>query len=136
MKQSLVNRPALFFISLIIFLGLLYLFPIFINYVNYECFWKKYFNITCAGCGFTRMIEALFHFDFYQAFRYNPLLFVLVILFTLYLIYVLICALLKKKYFKSGYKSLVMMIILIMVYMLLRNVPFFEWLKPVVLSGF
>ena len=34
------------------------------------------FHVDCPGCGISRMIFSIFELDFYQAFRYNPLLFI------------------------------------------------------------
>ena len=37
---------------------------------------KALTGLNCPGCGITRMFVALFHGDIYQAFRYNPLVFI------------------------------------------------------------
>ena len=43
---------------------------------------NKLFGIECAGCGLTRMFLAIFKFDFYQAFRFNPCMFILLVMFV------------------------------------------------------
>ena len=38
------------------------------------CFFYKVTSFYCPGCGFTRAVFALLHFDIYQALRYNLLI--------------------------------------------------------------
>lgn len=96
-----------------------------------SCPWKSTFNIDCAGCGATRMILAIFNLDFYQAFRYNILLFSLIIFFIGYLIYIIINRILKHDYFKLNKNHLYLLLILVITFMILRNIPGFEFLKPI-----
>lgn len=35
------------------------------------CLIKNLFGIECPGCGMTRAISSIFHWDFISAFRYN-----------------------------------------------------------------
>lgn len=116
-----------------ILLLILYLFPKVIELINYKCFWKRYFNVTCAGCGFTRMVSALFKFKIYQAFRFNPLFFILLIMMALYFIYVLISLSLKENYYKLNYKHVIILSIILFIYMILRNIPGLEFLKPTII---
>lgn len=99
-----------------------------------ECPWKKNFGIDCAGCGATRMLKALLQLDFYQAFRYNPFIFSLCVLGIIYLIYILICMVLKKKYFVFGFKSSMVLVGLLVVFMILRNISMFDFLKPTIVG--
>lgn len=105
-------------------------YPLMMKVIGYECFWRKHFGITCAGCGFTRMITSLLKFDLYQAFRYNPLFFILVIITLAYVIYVVICMVKKRPYYKPNYLFFVGLFIILLLYMLLRNTSFFSYLKP------
>lgn len=95
-----------------------------------SCPWKTTFNIDCAGCGATRMLIAIFNLDFYQAFRYNPFLFLLIVFFVGYLIYGTISRILKHDYFKFKEKHLYILVILVISFMILRNIPIFDFLKP------
>ena len=63
----------------IIFLILLILYLLLGHYFHLYlfCFIKKIFGFYCPGCGITRMLYSIITFDFYQAFRYNPLLFIM-----------------------------------------------------------
>ena len=98
------------------------------------CLWKKNFNIECAGCGGTRMLKSLLKFDFYQAFRFNPFLFSLLFLYFLYLSYVLVSKILKKNYYQVNNKDLFIMLILTILFMILRNISIFNFLKPTIVS--
>ena len=44
------------------------------------CVFKNLFDIECAGCGGTRMFLSILKLDFYQAFRYNPYVFSLLVI--------------------------------------------------------
>lgn len=100
----------------------------------FECPWKKALRIDCAGCGVTRMVRSLLELDFYQAFRYNPLFFILLILIIIYICYVLIAILFKKKYYKLNLKWLVGFAIILIVFMVLRNTDYFGYLRPTEIS--
>ena len=95
-----------------------------------DCPWKKIFDIDCAGCGTTRMVVSLIQLDFYQAFRFNPFIFVLLVLCILYLGYILICKLLKKNYITIGKKTFIVIVLLSVIFMVFRNINGFEFLKP------
>ena len=88
------------------------------------------FHIYCPGCGLTRMIISIFKLNFYQAFRYNPYIFILLVLFILYGIYALIRYIITKKKTHISIKVLVGISISLIVYMILRNIPLFDFLAP------
>ena len=96
--------------------------------------WKNIFGIDCAGCGATRMVMSILKFDFYQAFRYNPLIFIFIVFAIIYLIYVIICIVFKKKYFVFKSKYFVALVIFLVVFMILRNTEMFEFLKPTIIK--
>ena len=105
---------------------------IFVLIFELPCPWESNFNIDCAGCGGTRMVKSLMKFDFYQAFRFNPFLFILLIIVIIYIIYIFICKLTKKKYYKIKDKDLLVFLILVILFTIIRNIPGFEYLKPTV----
>ena len=86
--------------------------------------------LLIKGCGVTRMIKSILKFDFYQAFRYNPLCFILFIISIPYFIYKTII------YIKTGniklpsLKLLIIIIVILFIYMVLRNIPKFDYLIP------
>ena len=94
------------------------------------CAFKNLFDIDCAGCGGTRMFISLIHLDFYQAFRYNPFLFSLIVLGIIYVIYVVTMKLLKRKFLVPNIKWLYVLLVAAAVFMVLRNIPGLEFLLP------
>ena len=122
--KDLINKhfKLLLFIAIIINIVIVLIF-------KPACPWKVNFNIDCAGCGATRMIESIIKLDFYQAFRYNPLLFCLLLIFAIYGIYVLICKIFNKKYYKIKNRDLWILLLLVIIFMILRNIPGLEILK-------
>lgn len=109
---------------------LFYINVVIVYILKPRCPWKTNFNIECAGCGATRMLESLLKMDFYQAFRFNPLLFILLIIFIIYGLYVLCCKILKKNYYKIKERDWLIILILVILFMILRNIPMFSYLKP------
>ncbi|MBQ8892456.1 MAG: DUF2752 domain-containing protein [Bacilli bacterium] len=99
---------------------------------EFPCPWKSNFNIDCAGCGATRMFKSLLNLEIYQAFRFNPFLFCLLIFALFYLIYIFICKVRKKAYYKIKDRDLLILLILVILFTILRNIPGLEFLKPTV----
>ena len=87
---------------------------------------KAITGLDCPGCGITRMFVALFHGNIYQAFRYNPLVFIelqkLLILIILYNH--------KKEYRKVINIIFIILVVITIVYGVLRNIPMFYLLAP------
>ena len=102
--------------------------------LNIRCPWINSLNIYCAGCGGTRMFISLINMDFYQAFRYNPLLFVTAILFLIYIISVFICKILKIKVLLFNKNHLITYLIISLLFMILRNTSTFSFLKPTIIK--
>ena len=110
-------------ITIIIIVIFLFIFPFLLSLLNYECPYKKFFNIYCPGCGTTRMFESLFKLQFYQAFRFNPLMFILfVIVMPIYLILNVISYKKNKKFLKITTKQIVIFFIILIIYFIVRNV--------------
>ena len=109
-------------------LGIINLIIVFIFEI--PCPWKTNFNINCAGCGATRMFKSLIIFNFYQAFRFNPFMFCLLIIIIIYLIYMFICKVKKINYYKLRSRDWIVLLILVILFTLLRNIKGFEFLKP------
>ena len=122
MKKRIIN-----IFTLIITLVLILLF---LKLINYKCIYRELFNIYCAGCGFTRMIESIINLKFYQAFRYNPLFFILFIIFIPYFIYQVYLYIRYCNIKKPSLKLLIILVIILSIYMVLRNIPLFNYLIP------
>ena len=122
MKKRIIN---IFTLTITIVLILL-----FLKLINYKCIYRELFNIYCAGCGFTRMIESIINLKFYQAFRYNPLFFILFIIFIPYFIYQVYLYIRYGNIKKPSLKLLIILVIILFIYMVLRNIPLFNYLIP------
>ena len=125
--KALISKHFKLLLVIAIVLNILYIF-IF----QPACPWKKNFNIECAGCGLTRMFISLYKLDIYQAFRYNPLMFCLLVIFIIYGLYILICKIIHKKYYKIKEREMWIILVLVILFMILRNIPGLEYLKPTV----
>lgn len=127
-----INKKALIKMRLFLLLILLSLtfWFIFLDRIHYECPFFKFLHVYCPGCGGMRMIHSLLKFDFYQAFRYNPLLFIFVILGIVYCIINIILYIKKKEVILPSINSLIIILIILIIYMILRNISIFSFLIP------
>lgn len=124
--SNLSNR-----VKIVIFLFLL-LFYFFINEIfNFSIPCPIYYitHFYCPGCGITRMFFSILHLEFYQAFRYNPLVFILLILSIIYFILKFILKRFNINIKMPEYIWYILLVIII-VYGILRNIPEFSWLTP------
>jgi hypothetical protein len=115
--------------SIAIFIGLVIMLVV-LELIHYECPIHHYLHIYCPGCGSTRMIIALLHLDIYQAFRYNPFMFILFILIGLYGVFAFIYYLKKKVLILPGKYIGIIIVILAFTFMVLRNISTFSYLIP------
>ena len=123
--------------KLILFFGLLVMYYIFIlNNITIPCLFNKITNLYCPGCGVTRMIISLLKLDFYQAFRYNQLIFI----FLPFIFFLLMDFLIKWPkgqnnyiYLKINNKIWIGLLIITLIFGILRNIPLFDYLKPVII---
>lgn len=112
-------------IFVIICFGFLFLYLKLGIYI--PCLFRKLTGFYCPGCGITRMFLSLLQLDFYQAFRYNPLVF---ILFALFILFKILRFNLSKK--SKEYASYFLLVVVIF-YGVLRNIELFSYLKPTVI---
>ena len=98
--------------------------------VGIPCLFYEITGYYCPGCGITRLLFSLLKLDFYQAFRYNPLIFILIIITG---IYWLVKFILKKFMIISieipNYVYYILLVIVI-IFGILRNIPMFDFLSP------
>ena len=76
------------------------------------------------------MLGAILSLNFYQAFRFNPLLFILLILFLIYAIVAVIEYIRKRVLIVPGGVTLIVLGVLILTFMIARNIPAFSYLIP------
>lgn len=94
-----------------------------------KCFFFELTGLYCPGCGITRLVLSLIQLDFYQAFRFNPLIFILIILSAIYIIYSLIR---YKKIKQISNKLAIFLIIIVLIFTVLRNIKYFSFLAPTI----
>ena len=116
-------------------LGFLLIWYLFFNHIwqiPIFCPIYEFFHLYCPGCGVTRMIQSFFKGDFYQSFRYNPLLFVTLPFFLLYFLYSYYCKRFRKQNKIEKWEPQIWYILIgiFFVYGILRNIPYFDYLKP------
>ncbi len=97
---------------------------------NLNCWFRENLGIYCPGCGGTRMVKSILKLDFYQAFRYNPLIFSFLILVGIWIIINIILKVCGKKLILPKEKHFIVLAGVVVIYMLLRNIPGFEFLTP------
>ncbi|NMB33558.1 MAG: DUF2752 domain-containing protein [Clostridium sp.] len=121
MKYS-KNTPLVFILILLLSIWIFLKDPATVSI--FPCVFNKITGLYCPGCGITRALHCLFHFRFYQAFRYNALIIIFPPFFLLYLFLRY-----KKKYI---FTQLVVytMLTLAICYGIARNIPALSYLKP------
>ena len=125
------NKPSLkqgFFV-----LGLIVIIVIWtrlLNFINYRCPIHELLDLYCPGCGGTRMFLSFIHLDFYQSFRWNPLLFIFLVLFIIYLIVGIIIFIKKRVIIVPTFKTCMFLVAILIIFMILRNIDMFSYLAP------
>ncbi len=125
-KKYYNSRASIIVISFLTII-VLHFFTDLLLSSKYVCPFRYLFNIYCAGCGTTRMFLSIYKLQFYQAFRYNPLMFLYLILLIFYIIF---CFFKYRKIKLPNYKVIVFLILLMFIFMILRNTETFSYLKP------
>ena len=113
----------------VILMGILYLKVVSpkLN-IHIPCLFNKVTGYECPGCGITRASLALLDGNFYQAFRYNMLLFILTPLYVLHAIFE------KVSLIKQRNIIMTTMLVLSALFFILRNTQKFSWLSPTILG--
>lgn len=128
-------RRKIFKIVLVTFLLIVYL--LVGNHFNIYLFCpiKKFLGLYCPGCGVTRMLYSILKGQLYQAFRYNPLIFISLPFFVFYYIDHLYSINKNKKKKLSFLEPSIwyFLIVIFLVYGILRNISFFDFLRPTVI---
>lgn len=123
--------------KLLISLGIIIIIVLFLNNIYTPCIFHKLTGFYCPSCGITRCLISIINLDFYQAFRYNQLLFILFPFIASYTVYVFYIWLfnkedkISKKIPKYIWYSLVIILIL---FGMIRNIDYFSWLAPTIIS--
>ena len=75
------------------------------------------------------MFFSLLKLDFYQAFRYNPLVYIMFVVYVSIKIYELI----NKEKVKIPEKVYYVLLVVVIIYGIIRNIPLFDFLQPTVI---
>ncbi|WP_079415603.1 DUF2752 domain-containing protein [Paenibacillus ferrarius] len=128
-KLSTVRNSKLVWGSFFLVGGLVYLeIGIPVIHIEIPCIFHAVTGLYCPGCGITRVALSLLKWDFYQAFRFNPLVFVLL---PLYLTYMMAN---KRGMSRTSRIIMTVMLIATISFGLLRNIPAFDWLAPTIVD--
>ena len=111
--------------------------------IGYYLFFHKYhiglvcpihemFHVDCPGCGLSRMIFSMMELDFYQAFRYNPLMFILSPFILIIAIDLIISFLYERKtkiVSKISKPLWITLYVIVLLFGVIRNIEPFTYLK-------
>lgn len=116
-------------VGFIILLLTYYLLNLFFN-ISIKCPIYEFTHLYCPGCGITRCLFALIQLDFYKAFKYNQLVFILLpISFIYYIIYSYYYIKYNKRITIPKYISITILII-VLLFGILRNINYFSFIRP------
>lgn len=88
---------------LFLFAAIILIF-LYVKYLNFDCIWKRLFNISCPSCGMSRALKLILKGKIIESFSYNILAFpIIVILITLAIVSI-IDIIFKKQYLYTIYK--------------------------------
>lgn len=125
------NRNLIIYLLLFI-LGIIYLLFGDILHIYIFCPIYKITHLYCPGCGMTRALKSLITGNFYQAFRYNNLIFLL----PFFIIYLLESILEENKIKNLNLKRFMQnkfwysVLFIVIAFGVLRNIPYFSYLIP------
>lgn len=122
------NKQYIFLIIVVILMAILLIH----GKIAIACVFYEITGLYCPGCGITRSILSLIDGDIYQAFRYNPIIFIDI---PLIMITSIIDFIYKdnKKVKKVTNAIYIMLLIITLVFGVLRNIPYFSFLAPTTL---
>ncbi len=121
-------------ITIVVLLILGYGIFIYFNQDLFFCPILKYFHFYCPACGVTRMILSFLELDFYQAFRFNPLIFILLVILILFSIVQMFMFINKRKFVHINNMIYIAMVIILIIYTIMRNMKCFSFLLPTIVN--
>ena len=95
-------------------------------YLEIPCIFHKITGLYCPGCGITRMFFSLLNFKFYQAFRYNMLVFIMLFGY----IFIKIIEILTKHKINFSNNFQISLLVITILFGILRNIDTFSFLLP------
>lgn len=125
-------------VIILLLIGMCYIYFFKDSKIVVPCVFHKITGLYCPGCGITRCLNALLHLEFYQAFRYNALVVILLPFIIFYVILLLYNKVKKRSdnnFVQKEVPNYIWYIILIitLLFGVLRNISYFEWLAPTII---
>ena len=120
-------------IFIIIILFVILLIYYFLNKslnIGIPCLFHEITGLYCPGCGVTRLVFSLLKLDFYRAFRANPLIFILLIISSIYLVIKFLLNKIWKINLTIPNYIYYIILVIVILFGILRNIPGFEFLIP------
>lgn len=120
------NKKYIFLIIVVIIMAIL----LFYGKIAIACIFYELTGLYCPGCGITRACLSIMKLDFYQAFRYNPIIFI-------DLPIIIITSIIDFKYKDNKKVKIVtniiyiMLLVITLIFGVLRNIPKFDFLAPI-----
>ncbi len=108
--------------SSVVIIGLLYYLWVKLTGKAIPCLYYLTTGLYCPGCGISRMFISLFKLDVKSAFAYNPVVFCLIILWS---IIAVICCIEKARFARSRvflYGFLAVSVALLLIFCVIRNI--------------
>lgn len=131
MKKRIVNIVLILIICLFVFIGYFYLNNKYGFSIN--CVFHSLTGLYCPGCGITRCLFALLKLDFYEAFMYNQLVFILLpflVALIVYRIYLYVFDKQDKILVKVPNMVWISLLVIVIGYGIVRNISYFDFLRP------
>lgn len=128
-------RRAVAILSVTAVIGVLVLLIVYSKVafdIGVVCPIHEILGLECPGCGGTRMALAIMELDFYQAFRYNPFLFVTLPIWAVIYCWQVVVFIRTNKLWSKLDACLIIYAILLTLFGIIRNFPVFNWLAPTV----
>ncbi len=120
-------------VKIAIVLFLLFLLYYFLNQrysFSIPCLFHEITGLYCPGCGITRLLFSLLQLDFLNAFKSNPLIFVLIVLYMGYLLLKIVLKITKNKEITIPNYVYYILLVIVILFGVVRNILGFEFLTP------
>jgi len=123
----------IFTAAAIFLLGAAYLILSYVTDMGIPCMIRVLAGVYCPGCGITRMLFSILSFDLYGAFRMNPLMFILLPFFTVFILHAVYCYI--RDIPDRLYKAIPLWVYIslgavVLIFGIIRNIPPFLFLAP------
>ena len=134
-KDTTKGRRNRVIIGSLILIAIYFTFKFLKNNFGFgiPCIFHEITGFYCPGCGITRAIESVISLNFYQAFRYNMLVTLLLPFFVVCVVDEIYCYIVDRKktlYSKIPTNFLIVLLIITILFGILRNISLFDFLAP------